>query len=219
MSWMETFIGEGVSPLVFCGVILAAYAMGCFNTGYYMVRMRTGEDIRLSGSGSTGARNVRRTLGSNGFVLTMVGDLAKGGIAVWMALAVTGNDRVAVLALLAVVAGHVWPAQLGFRGGKGVATSLAGLLIYDARVTMFFLLLFGLVFALTRRSVAASMVAYALLPAASFWLREDSAHILGISVLAGLVILAHHQNMTQGIHELWVRRNVTPEEDESVNEL
>ena len=216
---METFIGEGVSPMVFFGVVLAACAMGCFNTGYYMVRLRTGQDVRELGSGSTGARNVRRTLGSNGFVFTMVGDLAKGGIAVWMALAATGNDRVALLALLAVVAGHVWPAQLGFRGGKGVATSLAGLLVYDGQVVLVFLLIFALIFAMTRRSLAASMVAYALLPVASFWLREDQAHILGISVLAGLVVLAHHRNMTQGIHDLLLRRNVAPEEDESVNEL
>jgi acyl phosphate:glycerol-3-phosphate acyltransferase len=219
MSWMATFIGAGVSPHVFWGVISAAYAMGCFNTGYYMVRLRTGQDVRLTGSGSTGARNVRRLLGSNGFVLTMVGDLAKGGLAVWLALAMTSNERVAAMALLAVVLGHVWPAQLGFRGGKGVATSLAGLLIYDATVTVVFLILFGLIYVLTRRSVAACLVAYACLPVASFWLQEDSAHILGISVLAGIVILAHHQNMTQGIHELRLRRNVDPEDDESVHKL
>jgi len=219
MSWMERFIGEGVSPLMFIGVMLAGYGLGCINTGYYLVRMRTGQDVRQMGSGSTGARNARRALGSNGFVLTMAGDLAKGGVAVWLAYALTGSDRVALLALLAVVAGHVWPAQLGFRGGKGVATSLAGLLVYDCEVTLVFLVLFGLVYAWTRRSVAASLVAFASLPAASFCLREDRAHIWGISVLAGLVLLAHHRNMTQGIHELAERRNAAPEADETFKEL
>jgi glycerol-3-phosphate acyltransferase PlsY len=216
---METFIGGGVSPLTYWGVIFAAYAVGCFNTGYYMVRIRTGEDVRLTGSGSTGARNVKRILGSNGFYLTVVGDVVKGGLAVWMALAVTNNDRVAMLAMIAVVLGHVWPAQLGFRGGKGVATSLAGLLIYDAPVIAVYLILYGLIFVLFRRSVAACLISFASLPVGSFWLGEDAAHIMGISVLAGIVIFAHHENMTQGIHELRLRRNVTPPEDESVHKL
>jgi glycerol-3-phosphate acyltransferase PlsY len=219
MSWTETIIGKGVSPLAAGGVVLAAYALGCLNTGYYLVRARTGQDIRRLGSGSTGARNVSRVLGSNGFVLTMAADLAKGGVAVWMAFAFAGGDRVALLALLAVVAGHVWPPQLGFRGGKGVAASLAGLLVYDCELTLIYCLVFALGFALTRRSVAASLAGYLSLPAASLCLRRDPAQVWGISVLAGLVILAHHRNMTRGIHDLWLRRQVAPEADPSVKEL
>jgi glycerol-3-phosphate acyltransferase PlsY len=219
MSWTETIIGAGVSPQAACGAVLAAYALGCLNTGYYLVRVRTGQDIRRLGSGSTGARNVGRALGSNGFVLTMVGDLAKGGVAVWLAFALTGGDRVALLALLAVVAGHVWPPQLGFRGGKGVATSLAGLLIYDCELTLVYCLVFALGFVLARRSVAASLAAYLSLPVASFCLKEDHAHVWGVSVLAGLVLLAHHQNMTRGIHELLPQRQIAREADPSVKEL
>ncbi len=140
------------------GVVLAgAYFLGCFSTGYYLVRARTGRDIRTIGTGSCGARNVSRELGSNGFAFTLAGDLAKGGVAVWLAQRLTGNDHVALLAVIAVTAGHVWPAQLGFRGGKGIATSLAGLLIYDCWLTLVYLLLFGAGFSLTRRSVASSL--------------------------------------------------------------
>jgi len=219
MSLTETIIGEGVSPRAACGAVVAAYALGCLNSGYYLVRARTGQDIRRMGSGSTGARNVGRALGSNGFVLTMAADLAKGGVAVWMALALTGSDHVALLALLAVVAGHVWPPQLGFRGGRGVATSLAGLLVFDCELTLIYGLVFAFAFALTRRSVAASLAAYASLPAASFCLRRDPAHLWGISVLAGLVLLAHHRNMTRGIHDFLLRRQVAPEAGPSVKEL
>jgi glycerol-3-phosphate acyltransferase PlsY len=123
MSLMETFIGGDVSPLTALGVLAAGYALGCFSTGYYLVRNRTGMDIRELGSGSTGARNAGRVLGRQGFWLTMGGDMVKGGLTVWLTLALTGNYRLALLALLAVVAGHVWPAQLGFRGGKGVSTA------------------------------------------------------------------------------------------------
>ena len=219
MSWTEINFGEEVSPLLVLGVILANYLLGCFTTGYYLVRARTGQDIRRMGSGSTGARNVGRTLGSAGFILTMCGDLAKGGLAVWATIALTGNDRLALLAWLAVVVGHIWPVQLGLHGGKGVATSLAGLLVYDARLAGIFCLVFGITMAVTRRSVASSLLAYLILPAASAWLGRDHARIWGISVLAGLVLIAHYRNIAEGIHDLWPRRSVASEPEESVKEL
>src|ERR1035438_3318477 len=218
MSLMETFFGAGVPPLVVLGVVAGSYVLGCFSTGYYLVRKGTGQDIRELGSGSTGARNAGRVLGRRGFWLTMAGDLAKGALAVWLAQELTGNDRVALLAWLAVVAGHVWPAQLGFRGGKGVSTSLAGLLIYDWRLALIYILLFLAGLALTRRSVAASLAAYALLPAASWRLGGDETQIWGICVLAGLVIMAHHRNVVEGIAELWSRRGVGPQSEQSVKE-
>ena len=209
----------GVSPLVVIGVVFCSYLLGCISTGYYLVRWRTGQDIREMGSGSTGARNVGRILGKAGFYLTVFGDLAKGGLVVWGAQAVTGNDRVAMLAWLAVVVGHICPAQLGFRGGKGVATSLMGLMVYDWRLALVFIAVFAVGMVATRRSIAASLVAYALLPGGCCWLGGDQPKIWGVSALAGLVILAHHQNLTQEIAEAWARRDARPEPDQSVKEL
>jgi glycerol-3-phosphate acyltransferase PlsY len=219
MSLMETFFGAGVSPRLVLGVVAGSYVLGCFSTGYYLVRQRTGQDIRELGSGSTGARNAGRVLGRRGFLLTMAGDLAKGALAVWLALALTGNDRVAMLAWLAVVMGHIWPAQMGFRGGKGVSTSLAGLLIYDWRLALIYVLFFLAALVLTRRPVAASLAGYVLLPGASyFWLGGDETQIWGISVLAGLIILAHHRNVVEGMAELWFRRGAGGQPDQSVKE-
>jgi len=217
MPLMETF--SGVSPLAVIGVVFCSYLLGCISTGYYLVQWRTGQDLRELGSGSTGARNVGRVLGRTGFFLTMFGDLIKGGIAVWMAQAITGNDRVAMLAWLAVVAGHIWPPQLGFRGGKGVATSLMGLLVYDWQLVTSFCVVYAVGMALTRKSVASSLVAYALLPGACCWLGGDQAKIWGVSLLAGLVILAHHRNLVEGIAEAWARREAGAESDQSVKEL
>jgi glycerol-3-phosphate acyltransferase PlsY len=219
MSLMEPFFGEAVSPLTALGAVAGSYALGCFSTGYYLVRRRTGQDIRELGSGSTGARNAGRVLGGKGFWLTMAGDLAKGGLAGGMALGLTGSDRVALLALLAAVAGHVWPAQLGFRGGKGVSTSLMGLLVYEWRLALIYCLVFVALLAVMRRSVAASLAGFALLPAASCWLGGDEAQIWGISVLAGLILMAHHRNVVEGMAELWSRRDVGGRSDQSVKEL
>lgn len=216
---MDSFFGEEVSPLVALGVVAGGYVLGCFSTGYYLVRQRTGQDIRELGSGSTGARNAGRVLGRDGFWLTMAGDMAKGGLAVWLAWNFTGNDRMALLAWLAVVAGHVWPAQLGWRGGKGVSTSLMGLLVYDWRLALIFCLVFVAAMTLARRPVAASLAGFALLPAASWWLGGDLAQIWGISVVAGMVILAHHRNVVEGIAGLWSRRGAGPQSDQSFKEL
>src|ERR1041385_8199295 len=108
------------------GIAVGAYLLGCFATGYYLVRLRTGQDIRELGSGSVGAKNVGRLLGRPGFVVALLGDLAKGAFAVWAAQHFTKDDWAVQLSLLAVVAGHVWPAQLRFRGGKRGAPPFGG---------------------------------------------------------------------------------------------
>src|SRR5580658_4658583 len=90
--------------------VVGAYIIGCFTTGYYLVRLRMGKDIREMGSGSAGARNVGRFLGKSGFFLTVLGDFAKGALAVWLARKLSNDDFFTVLAVPAVVAGHLWPA-------------------------------------------------------------------------------------------------------------
>lgn len=103
-------------------VVLAAYALGCFVAGYYLVRWRTGQDLRLLGSGSLGAKNAGRILGRGGYLATSLMDIAKGFAAVFLARWAGLSDWALTIVALAVVAGHNWPLQLGFRGGKGVAT-------------------------------------------------------------------------------------------------
>lgn len=112
-------------------VIGLSYMIGCFSTGYYLTRFWTGADIRKTGSGATGARNVGRLLGRIGFVITFLGDLAKGLVAVWLASVLTRQHWVITASLLAVVIGHIWPVQLGFNGGKGIATAFGGGLFFD----------------------------------------------------------------------------------------
>ena len=123
MAWIEQL--QSANWFQATGCALGAYLLGCLATGYYLVRARTGRDIREIDSGSTGARNVGRVLGKTGFGLTVLGDFGKGALAVWGARHWTHDHQLAALAMLAVVAGHIWPAQLRFRGGKGVATSSA----------------------------------------------------------------------------------------------
>ena len=110
--------------------VLASYLLGGFCAAYYVVRIACSADIRALGSGTAGARNAGRVLGASGFLLTLLLDAAKGALAVLVTARLAPGVWPATLALIAVVAGHIWPAQLGFRGGKGLATLLGGLIAW-----------------------------------------------------------------------------------------
>ncbi|MGZ5546194.1 MAG: glycerol-3-phosphate acyltransferase, partial [Limisphaerales bacterium] len=151
------------------GVVIG-YIFGCFTTGYYLVRWRTGDDIREIGSGSCGARNVGRVLGRTGFLLVVIGDVLKGVFAVALSQLLIGGERAKLLAMVAVAIGHIWPIQLKFRGGKGVATSLGALLTAAPVLCGAYLIIFGIGYAATRKSVISGLLAFALLPFVSCFL-------------------------------------------------
>jgi glycerol-3-phosphate acyltransferase PlsY len=178
-------------------IAVGAYVLGCLTTGYYYVRLRTDQDVRDLGSGSVGARNVGRILGWPAFWVTLLGDFAKGVAAVWVAQHFTTDYRLVALALIAVVVGHVWPAQLRFHGGKGIATSLGGLLLYDYRLAFVFAVLFTGAFATLRRTVLPGLFAFACLPLASMYMYwgPDRARVVAISLLAGLILWTHRKNL------------------------
>src|SRR5436190_5439749 len=150
MPWMQQLQSANWSQA--SSIALGAYGLGCITTGYYLVLFWKGMDVREVGSGNVGAKNVGRILGWPGFFLTVLGDIGKGAFAVWAARHFTTDERIVGLALVAVVVGHLWPVQLFFRGGKGIATSLGGLLIYDHYLTTAFLVLFAAAFALLRKT-------------------------------------------------------------------
>jgi glycerol-3-phosphate acyltransferase PlsY len=108
--------------------ISLAYTLGCCNASYYLVRWKTGDDLRVHGSGNAGARNVGRLLGPAWFALAFVLDAAKGAAATAIGASAAPAAPVAAGCALAAVVGHVWPAQLGWRGGKGIATAMGGTL-------------------------------------------------------------------------------------------
>lgn len=107
---------------------LISYALGCINAAYYWVRWIRGADIRDSGSGNAGARNVGRMYGRGAFVVVLLLDGLLGALAVGIGLFVAGTESLLPggCALLAMV-GHVFPVQLGVRGGKGLAKALGAL--------------------------------------------------------------------------------------------
>ena len=214
MPWIEELRSLNWSQAGF--VVIGAYFLGCFTTGYYLVRWRTGEDLRQIGSGTVGARNVGRLLGRPGFSLALLGDFGKGTLAVWLTLHFTADSRLAVMAMLAVVAGHIWPVQLRFRGGKGMATSLGALLIYDPRLALPFLLLFCGGWIVLRKTMLPGLFALACLPIVHFYLQRSMFNLGGVSLLAGMVLLAHRKNIVSEISHMVNRDDIEPQENPPV---
>ena len=208
MTWIEHL--QSANWFQATGSVLGAYLLGCFATGYYLVRARTGKDIREIESGSTGARNVGRVLGKPGFVLTVFGDFGKGALAVWGAWEWTNNHHLAAVAMLAVVAGQIWPAQLRFRGGKGVAASLGALLVFDYRMALTFAVLFLAGFVVMRKTVFPAMFAFACLPLASLWFNRDGLTATLAAVLSAMILFAHWRNIGEEIAALSARHGVVP---------
>ncbi|MFZ0828386.1 MAG: glycerol-3-phosphate acyltransferase [Verrucomicrobiia bacterium] len=208
MAWIKQL--QSANWVQAAGCALGAYLLGCLASGYYLVRARSGRDIREIGSGSTGARNVSRVLGKPGFGLTVLGDFSKGALAVWAAQAWTGNHHLAALAMLAVVVGHIWPVPLQFRGGKGAATSLGALLMFDYRMALTLAALFLAGFGLTRKSVLPGMFAFASLPLVSLWFDPDGLTAALTAILSAMILFAHRKNMVEEIAVLSARRPGAP---------
>jgi len=189
-------------------VMLLGYALGCFTSGYYLVRWRTGDDIRWLGSGSVGATNVGRVLGRPGLFLTVLCDFFKGVFAVWLARYFQLNPTGTVLTMVAVAIGHIWPAQLWFHGGRGVATSLGALLMFDYSIALTYAALFLVVYTALRNFVLAGLLAFALTPLALFAADYSLTSVFGVSALALLVLIAHRKNIPDEIHKLMTGRKL-----------
>jgi glycerol-3-phosphate acyltransferase PlsY len=214
MTWIEHLRSANwhhAAVLCFC-----AYLLGCFTAGYYLVRYCTGKDVREIGSGSVGAKNVSRVLGWGGFLLTLLFDFGKGSLAVFAARHFDSDDSLIAMVMLAVVAGHVWPAQLRFHGGKGMATSLGCLVVYDPHLALAFAALFICLLVLMRKkTVLPGLLALAGVPIAGELFDHNFAEIIQLSFLAALVLFTHRKNIFEGISQLLPRRHADAKPDHS----
>ena len=186
-------------------VTLASYILGCFSAAYYLFRFSTGDDIRAHGSGNPGARNIGRQLGPLAFVATFLIDCIKGTASVWLARYFELAETAVILAMLAVVAGHIWPAQLGFRGGKGVATVIGAILAFDYKLLIPSVLLLTVAALLMKNFTLAGLIALALLPLTAAFFGYGGPVLAGMFILTALIALAHRGNIREIISSTQVR--------------
>ncbi len=179
--------------------VFASYLLGCFAAGYYLVRWKTGEDLRQRGSGNVGARNAGRVLGKWGFVLTFLADFIKGAIAVWAGTTMEFQPLAVLCMMLAVVIGHNWPAQLRFHGGKGVSASFGALAVYDPTCGLLIVGLFLVVVSFWRRFTLSGLLAFAAAPFVMMLFEREPMAMAGIVALTLLVLGAHWRDIFEEI--------------------
>ena len=200
-------------------VAVVSYLLGSIPFGYLLVRLFRGEDVRQTGSGNIGATNVART-GSKGLAIaTLLLDALKGYVAVVFAfrtaahidvrvsdtmsaslkaLDAHASYRLAALAALFAILGHMFPIWLRFKGGKGVATALGAFLALAPTAVLVSLVVFVAAVALTRYVSLGSILAAAVFPVAAWWLSPfvratTTMVLLGASSL--LIIIRHKDNI------------------------
>jgi glycerol-3-phosphate acyltransferase PlsY len=177
--------------------IVASYLAGSICFGYYLVRFRTGKDVRNYGSGNPGARNVGRFLGPVGFFLTLVGDAGKGAAAVALASYLGLSTIWTLAAIVAVIAGHLWPIQLQFRGGKGFATAIGAFLVFDYQLAFITAGIAVIAMLVLRRTTLGGLAAMVLAPIAVYFAGYPAEVIAGATVVSGLVLFGHRSNLRE----------------------
>ena len=173
--------------------LLIGYLLGSIPFGLIFTRLSGAGDIRAVGSGATGATNVLRTGKYGAAAATLIFDAAKGAAAVLIAWHFWYHDAAAVAAIGAVL-GHLFPVWIGFKGGKGVATSLGVLLALYWPVALASLATWLVVAVITRISSLSALVACVAAPLYMFlWGEQEFA--VATLIIAVIVLIAHRDNI------------------------
>jgi glycerol-3-phosphate acyltransferase PlsY len=176
-------------------VLPIAYLLGAIPFGYLLVRWKTGTDVRAAGSGNIGATNVLRTTGRAAGVATLLLDIAKGYLAVWIAGRITHQDPLWMsIAALAVMAGHAYPVFLKFNGGKAVASFVGAFLCLTPLALAAVLVVFVVAVAWTRQISMGSIVAAATFPLAVWLILQPPLPMFLAALIAGVFIIYRHSS-------------------------
>lgn len=176
--------------------VVGAYLLGSVSFAVLMSKVFGLADPRTYGSGNPGATNVLRSGKKLAAALTLLGDAAKGWVAVWLALHfVPGDVVLAATVALAVFIGHLFPVFLRFKGGKGVATALGVLLALNAWLGLAALATWLLVVLLFRTSSLAALLAAAFVPIYAMLLAIPHEHTAVALAMSLLLIWRHKSNI------------------------
>ena len=172
--------------------VIAAYLLGSIPFGLILTRLTGGGDLRAIGSGNIGATNVLRTGRKGLAAATLLLDMAKGCVAVWLAGNLPGGDP--AVGGVAAVLGHCFPLWLKFKGGKGVATLMGVALGLAWPIGAAYAVVWLAVLAVSRISSLSGMSAAVAAPVAAY-AAGFADYVPALSVLAALVLWLHRANI------------------------
>lgn len=188
-------------------VAIIAYLIGSINFSIIISKKMAGFDVREKGSGNAGTTNMLRSVGKRAAALTLLCDILKGVVAILLAIlvgAIIKNVDKALLvqsASIAVVIGHTFPIFFGFKGGKGVATSLGILLMVNWKIGLICLVFALALIILTRMVSLGSIGAAILYPVlvlfihTNYTVSEGSGYFIFSVILAVIVAFNHRTNI------------------------
>lgn len=185
--------------ILFVAMLILSYLIGCMNTSILYSRLKYKNDIRSEGSGNAGATNMLRSYGKASAAITFFGDILKVVVAVGIAWALYANaqelDLIKALMGFSCVLGHCFPVFFGFKGGKGIASGSACILMLDWRVFLVALSLFALVVLLSKYVSLGSIVGALTYPIGLLICGFDITVILVAVFTTALVIYRHKKNI------------------------
>ena len=178
---------------------IISYLIGSIPTGYLIVKWLKGIDIRKTGSGSTGATNVKRVLGTKWFFIVMLLDALKGAVPVLLAVRWLNfydyRGLSPVVAALAVIIGHSKSIFLGFTGGKSVATGVGTILALCWPVGLIIAAVWGIITYTTKYVSLGSVIAISLAPVLMNAFNQNVYYICFAALGAVYVIIMHKENI------------------------
>ncbi|HHX17395.1 MAG TPA: glycerol-3-phosphate 1-O-acyltransferase PlsY [Clostridium sp.] len=185
--------------------LLAGYLLGSINTSLVIGKFYK-VDVRQHGSGNAGMTNTLRTLGKFPAMLVIVGDILKGILACVIGNIILSDtaelyDSIGLMiGGLGSILGHNWPVYFGFKGGKGVLTTFAVIMMMGPLIGLILLSIFILIVLITRYVSLGSMIAAVLFPAVAFLMGNEIIFIIFAGVIGFLVIVRHKSNIERLIN-------------------
>lgn len=181
------------------GIGLCAYLIGSIPTGYIVVKLLKGIDIREIGSGSTGATNVKRVLGTKWFFIVMFIDALKGAIPVLIAANFYNFTHFRglspVIAATAVIIGHCKPVFLKFKGGKSVATGVGTIIALCWPVGLITAAIWAIITYLSKYVSLGSIIAISMTPILMNLFQQNIYYIYFSALCAIVVVILHKDNI------------------------
>ena len=195
-------------------VCLAAYLLGSINSAIIVSKTFFGEDVRTKGSGNAGTTNVQRNYGNKAALLTLVGDMLKTALSIFIAGFVFGFNYVAGISVsemcyvagLFSIIGHVFPVYYGFKGGKGVLSTATMALVLSPVVALILIAIFVALVVFSRYISLGSVCAAALYPVVlngyfPIFFGADAKPMplmaLASILLACLIVWCHRENLAR----------------------
>ncbi len=186
-------------------IAIIAYLIGSINFSIILSKKIAGFDVRQKGSGNAGTTNMLRSVGKKAAVITLICDILKGVVAILIAI-ILGNivptQNKALLVQVAgifVILGHTFPIFFGFKGGKGVATSLGILLMSNWKIGLICLVFALVLMALTKIVSLGSVAAAILFPVLTIFINTNyivpGNYLVYSIILAILVVFNHRENV------------------------